>query len=354
MRFLSRFISDSALDHLREVVDLPDLAGTPYEIVGTIGRGGMATVYLARDRDLDREVALKVVDVPGGAGDAAERTLREARILARLEHPGIVPVHDVGTLPDGRVWYVMKRVRGRRLDEFARDAPRAERLRAFLRICEAVAFAHAHGVIHRDLKPENVMVGPFGEVLVMDWGVAKGPHPLDPPLPSPPHQPGEGEAPTLSISEPLGGGAPSPGGRGGDGRGGRGVRTSHGTILGTPGYMAPEQERGEVERIDGRTDVWGLGAILGFLLSVGTEEPVPRPLEAIRRQAMAPEPADRYPSVDALAADLALYLDGLPVAAYREGFLERVTRLVRRYRTPILLILAYLLMRMLLLLVFRR
>jgi serine/threonine protein kinase len=295
-----RFLSDSALDHLREVVDLPDLAGTPYEIEGTIGRGGMGTVYLARDRDLDREVALKVVDA---------QTLREARILARLEHPGIVPVHDVGTLPDGRVWYVMKRVRGQRLDEYARTATLAERLRAFLRICEAVAFAHAHSVIHRDLKPENVMVGPFGEVLVMDWGVAKV---------------GEGEA--------------------------------HGTILGTPGYMAPEQERGEVERIDARTDVWSLGAILGVLLAeAGAEESesIPRPLAAIRRRAMAPEPADRYPAVDALAADLALYLDGLPVAAYRENPLERVSRFVRRHRIPILLILAYLLMRMLLLLVFR-
>jgi serine/threonine-protein kinase len=290
-----RFLSDASLDHLREVVDLPDLAGTPYEIEGTIGRGGMGTVYLARDRDLDREVALKVVDA---------QTLREARILARLEHPGIVPVHDVGTLPDGRVWYVMKRVRGQRLDEYARTATLAERLRAFLRICEAVAFAHAHGVIHRDLKPENVMVGPFGEVLVMDWGVAKV---------------GEGEA--------------------------------HGTILGTPGYMAPEQERGEVGRIDQRTDVWSLGAILRFLLA--ESEASPRPLAAIRRRAMAPEPADRYPTVDALAADLALYLDGLPVAAYRENPLERISRFVRRHRIPILLILAYLLMRMLLLLVFR-
>ncbi len=356
-----RFLTDAALDHLREVVDLPDLTGTVYEVVGTIGRGGMATVYLARDRDLDREVALKVVDVPEGTGEAAERTLREARILARLEHPGIVPVHDVGTLPDGRVWYVMKRVRGQRLDEHARTTPLAERLRAFLRICEAVAFAHAHGVIHRDLKPENVMVGPFGEVLVMDWGVAKEPHPLSPPLlpglrPADTPPPGEGEAPDHLISEPLGGGAPSPGRWGGDGRGGRGVRTSHGTILGTPGYMAPEQERGEVERIDGRTDVWGLGAILAFLLAAaGAEEPpAPRPLDAIRQRAMAPEPEDRYPTVDALASDLALYLDGLPVAAYREGPLERLSRFVRRHRTPILLILAYLVMRMLLLLIFHR
>jgi serine/threonine-protein kinase len=301
------FLSDHALDHLREVVDLPDLAGTPYEVVGTIGRGGMGTVYRARDRELDREVALKVMDGPDASGEAAARTLREARILARLEHPGIVPVHDVGTLPDGRVWYVMKQVRGERLDRHARTAPLAERLRAFLRICEAVAFAHAHGVIHRDLKPENVMVGRFGEVLVLDWGVAKV---------------GEGEAP--------------------------------GTVLGTPGYMAPEQERGEIERIDPRTDVWGLGAILGFLLTAGGEEEVPRPLAAVQQRALAPRPEDRYPSVEALAADLAAYLDGLPVAAYRESLLERAGRFVRRHSIPILLILAYLLMRMTLLVVFRR
>ena len=368
-----KFLTDTALDHLRQVVDLPDLAGTVYEVVGTIGRGGMATVYLARDRSLDREVALKVMDVSEEAGEAAERTLREARILARLEHPGIVPVHDVGTLPDGRVWYVMKRVRGQRLDEHARTAPLAERLRAFLRICEAVAFAHAHGVIHRDLKPENVMVGPFGEVLVMDWGVAKALTPG----PSPTSGGGENSPPPVDDQEVfalfpspaggrgaggegLGGGTPSPGrwvsaGRRPGRRGGRGVRTAHGTILGTPGYMAPEQERGEVEHIDGRTDVWGLGAILAFLLAAdGADEPTPRPLEAIRQRAMAPEPENRYPTVDALASDLALYLDGLPVAAYREGPLERVSRFVRRHRTPILLILAYLIMRMVLLLIFHR
>ena len=292
-------ISDAALRHLQDVADRPDLSGTPYEIVEAIGRGGMGTVYLARDRDLEREVALKVVSLP--EGDSAERLLREARILARLEHPGIVPVHDVGTLPDGRVFYAMKRVRGKRLDEVARTAPLAERLRVFTRICEAVAFAHAHGVIHRDLKPENVMVGSFGEVLVMDWGVAK----------------------TLTA-----------------------LPEAHGTILGTPGYMAPEQERGEVERIDERTDVWALGAILGFLL---TGEETPRPLAAIQRRAMAADPAERYPKVEELAADLSRYLAGLSVGAYRESFVESAARFVRRYRTPILLVLAYLVMRALLL-----
>jgi eukaryotic-like serine/threonine-protein kinase len=325
-------ISDAALRHLQEVADRPDLAGTPYEIRGTIGRGGMGTIYLAWDRDLEREVALKVVSLPEEGGELAERMLREARILARLEHPGIVPVHDVGTLPDGRVFYAMKRVRGSRLDEAARTVPLPERLRMFQRICEAVAFAHAHGVIHRDLKPENVMVGPFGEVLVMDWGVAKT-------LAVP-----SGDA---SAEVPLSRKEGREAGRGVRGEGfGEGGPTVHGTILGTPGYMAPEQERGEVDRIDERTDVWALGAILGFLLA---DSEVPRPLEAIRKRAMAAEPEARYPGVEALSADLSRYLAGLPVGAYRESLFERTGRFVRKYRTPILLVLAYLVMRALLL-----
>jgi serine/threonine protein kinase len=323
-------LSDAALRHLREVADLPDLSATPYEIVETLGRGGMGTVYRALDRRLDREIALKIVQYLGGTGgEDVDRLLREARVLARLEHPGIVPVHDAGLLPDGRAYYAMKRVRGRRLDEYAATVPLAERLRAFERICEAVAFAHAHGVIHRDLKPENVMVGPFGEVLVMDWGVAK----VLPRLGLPP------EIPHPALSSPAFGrpySPPSPG-----------EGTAHGTILGTPGYMAPEQERGEVERIDERTDVWALGAILAFLLAGA--EPA-RPLAAIRRRAMAAEPEARYPKVEELAADLARYLAGLPVGAHREGLLERAGRFVRRYRTPILLILAYLVMRALLIL----
>jgi serine/threonine protein kinase len=325
-------ISDAALRHLQEVADRPDLAGTPYEIRETIGRGGMGTVYLAWDQDLEREVALKVVSLPEEGGSVTERMLREARILARLEHPGIVPVHDVGTLPDGRVFYAMKRVRGSRLDEVARTAPVPERLRMFQRICEAVAFAHAHGVIHRDLKPKNVMVGRFGEVLVMDWGVAKtlaaGANAESTP-------PAREPSPLTSLP------ASRPSFREG------GTSTEAGTVLGTPGYMAPEQERGEVGRIDERTDVWALGAILGFLLE-GSE--VPRPLEAIRRRAMAAEPEARYPDVEALAADLSRYLAGLPVGAYRESFLEGVGRFVRKHRTPILLVLAYLVMRALLLL----
>ena len=165
-------LSDSALRRLRDAADFPDTTGTKYEIVDRIGQGGMGSVYRARDRELGREVALKVVRLPEASADVAARMVREARTLARLEHPGIIPVHDVGTLADGRAFYAMKLVRGAPLDALPRK-PIAERLEIVERICEAVAFAHAHGVIHRDLKPQNVMVGPFGEVLVMDWGVAK-------------------------------------------------------------------------------------------------------------------------------------------------------------------------------------
>src|SRR5689334_11542477 len=168
-------ISDHALDRLTGMLGAPDLSGTRYEILAELGRGGMGIVYLARDTALDREIALKIVDrgAAGTRSDSPDALAHEARILARLEHPGIVPVHDFGELLDGRVYYAMKRVRGDRLDRWlAAGHDLAERLAVFLRICDAVAFAHAHAVVHRDLKPENVMIGEFGEVLVLDWGIA--------------------------------------------------------------------------------------------------------------------------------------------------------------------------------------
>jgi serine/threonine protein kinase len=157
-------LSDGMVEHLRHVAALPDLSGTHYEVEGELGRGGMGVVYAARDRDLDRRVALKVLDA---AIDG------EAQLIARLEHSAIVPVYEAGILPDGRAWYAMKLVTGARLDHFLAGGPTtAERLRVFRRIAEAVAFAHTRGILHRDLKPQNVMVGQFGEVFVMDWGVA--------------------------------------------------------------------------------------------------------------------------------------------------------------------------------------
>ena len=134
----------------------------------------MGAVFLVEDSRLGRRVAMKVLDLPDRTGELEARLLREARVLAQIEHPGIVPVHDVGSLADRRIFYTMKYVEGQRLDEWAAtSASLAERLRLFEKICEPMAFAHSRGVLHRDLKPPNVMVGPFGEVLVMDWGVAK-------------------------------------------------------------------------------------------------------------------------------------------------------------------------------------
>src|SRR6202042_2045460 len=138
------------------------------------GSGGMGSVYLAEDATLGRRVAVKILDVPDSSGELAARLQREAHILASLEHPGIVPVHDAGTLADGRVFYAMKFVEGQRLDRYIESlASIPDRLRVFMSICDVVAFAHARGVLHRDFKPANVMVCPFGEVLVMAWALAK-------------------------------------------------------------------------------------------------------------------------------------------------------------------------------------
>jgi serine/threonine protein kinase len=315
------WLSDATVEHLRSVADGPDLGATPYELGEPIARGGMGTVYRACDRRLERDVALKVMNAPAPTPGEVERMRNEARILARLEHPGIVPVHDLGLLPDGRLFYVMKLVRGRRLDEAMEAEPLHVRLRTFGRICEAVAFAHAQGVLHRDLKPANVMVGPFGEVLVLDWGLARRVGNAGPALaPAPPRE--ESAAPDSALVD-----APT--------------RTQRGTVMGTPGYMSPEQARGETERIDERSDVYALGAILD---SLGSGR-APRALAAICAKARAATPEGRYSSASELAADVDRFLAGLPVEAYPEGPVERVRRLARKYRVPLMLVAAYLLMR---------
>ena len=277
------WLGDRTISHLRDLPEAVDLHGR-YELFEELGRGGMGTVFRAFDRELEREIAVKVL---GSHAPGVETRLRqEARILGRLEHPGIVPIHDIGTLDSGQTFYAMKLVRGERLDRHAaRDLPLSDRLQIIDRLCDAVAFAHAHGVIHRDLKPENVMIGAFGDVVVLDWGVAK-----------------------------IRGGMPD-----------------HGAIVGTPEYMAPEQAAGDAAGVDERADVFGVGGIMALLL------PNPPPaLAAIIQRARRREPAERYASVTLLAADIRRYAAGLAVNAYHEGMVERLGRVARRYRIPLL------------------
>ena len=354
-----RWLSDNAVERLREEADLPDLAGSKYLIVHKVGSGGMGSVYLAQDVDLGRKVAVKVMNVPDSTGALAARMTREARIVALLEHPSIVPIHDVGVLKDGRVYYAMKLVQGKRLDEFADGASSvSDLLRIFQKICEAVAFAHTRGVIHRDLKPENIMVGPFGEVLVMDWGVAKVLADLRGGTAADARERGAGllliEDSDLIATQPLGAA-----GQPGD--------TGTGTVIGTPAYMAPEQAMGKIDLLDQLSDVYSLGAILYFLLtarvpfegpsSVKTRvrpprprqinQKIPRPLEAICLKAMSETREERYASSGEIAADVIRFLDGEPVVAYPENVFEKAGRWLGKNRFIVWLVIAYLIMRVL-------
>jgi serine/threonine protein kinase len=308
-----KWLSDSTVKRLREEADLPDLSGTKYRAIQRVASGGMGTVYLAQDTNLGRKLAVKVMNLQDSSGEQAARMLREARIVALLEHPSIVPIHDVGTLADGRVFYAMKLVQGGRLDQYVNESiSLPDLLRVFQKVCEAVAFAHAHGVIHRDLKPENIMVGAFGEVLVMDWGV-------------------------------------------------------------------PEQVLGKTNQLDERTDVYALGAILYFLTTgrspfeptsmadareqIVDKAPVrprhfnpklPRAIEAMALKALSKQRNDRYGTAQEMADDVVRFLDGKPVSAYPENIVERAGRWANQHRFIILLIMAYLLMRLIVLLTMRR
>ena len=276
-------LADSAIARLRDVTQQPDFSGTRYTIVREIARGGMGVVYEAEDRELSRRVAVKVMPVEDITPGGARRLRDEATIIAGLEHPGIVPVHDAGELPDGRAWYAMKLVKGKTLTAVLESgAPRADLLRIFVRVCETIGFAHAHGRIHGDLKPDNIMAGEFGEVLVMDWG---------------------------------------------------------GGSVGTPGFMPPEQERHEPT--DARADVFALGRLLGALTM---QEPA-RALRSIVTRATAQARDDRYADAAALGADVLRFLDGERVLAHRETVIEKADRWLTRHRALVAMVLAYMVMR---------
>ncbi len=337
-------LSDDHIRHLRSIADLPDLSDTKYCVIERIGSGGMGSVYLVEDTELLRKVALKVLSLPDDSENLTRRLTREAQIIASLEHPGIVPVHDVGKLPDGRVFYVMKYVQGEDLVAYCKSVKALpDRLRLMQRICEAVAFAHSRGVIHRDLKPANVMIGEFGEVLVMDWGVAKVLH--------------QHFDPDKTLTMPAIG-DPEHSDDGGD--------TSPGTIMGTPAYMSPEQASGRIEQIDQRSDIYSLGGILYSLLTGKyphregdrTDGPlvsprklnreIPAAVEAICMKAMAREPAERYQSANQIAEEISRFLDKEPVLAHRENIFQRADRFFSRHRFIVLLIGAYITVRIIL------
>ena len=306
-------------------------------------KGGMGEVWLAEDPVIGRSVALKRM-----LGHRAAQQVRfrvEAQITGQLEHPGIVPVHELGTNAEGEPYYVMKFVQGRTLHKVVQEfharkltggALEVERLRLlqmFLSLCQTLAYAHSRGVIHRDLKPDNVMLGPFGETILLDWGIAKVLGQDDP---------GQGEE--AGPSARLRGSIPDTG-------------TQDGVVLGTPSYMAPEAAAGLTEEVDERSDIYLLGATLYEMLSgrqprsaktmrelikqareappksVRSIDPtVPRALDAICLKAMAHAKADRYRTAAELADDIQRFIAGEPVSVYREALPARAWRWIKRHR----------------------
>jgi serine/threonine protein kinase len=229
------------------------LGGSRYLLGEEIARGGMGEVYRATDTVLNREVAVKVLQAKyGPESGSAHRFADEARITSQLQHPGIPPVHDLGTLADGRPFLAMKLIKGETLDNLIKQKAPINTLAVVEAICQALAYAHAHEVIHRDLKPANIMVGAFGEVQVMDWGLAKV-------LTTSPSRGGESTESDSEATKALT-----------EIKNSRTVEdhyTQDGDVLGTPAYMSPEQAIGAIHRVDQRSDVFGLGGILAAMIT---------------------------------------------------------------------------------------
>ncbi len=349
-----------------------------------LGRGGIGRVLIAHDEHLGREVAVKeLLSQPNAVGGSqrstnprssiqAARFLREARLTGQLEHPNIVPVYELGQRGDGTLYYTMKVVRGKNLanalDKAKNLSERLKLLGHYADLCDAIAYAHSRGVIHRDIKPENVMVGEFGETVVLDWGLAKPKyeHELDEahqaeraanadarPAAAP-----AGPQDQTTVDSPKGPGVsaarrvnPSSDGEGNI------AATDDGTLLGTPLYMSPEQAQGDLAFIDERTDVWALGVVLYELLTgeppftaktaldvlvrivKGGYEPIrekcpeaPPELVAIAEKALRRNRLERYPDARAMTEEIRAYLTGGRVAAYNYGFWQLFKRWAARHK----------------------
>ena len=362
------------------------LEGKKYKVLGTIGRGGMGIVHQARDLRIRRPVAMKVIRTASQfSRENVLRFVEEAQLTGQLQHPNIVPVYEIGLDDQGEVFYTMKFVRGTTLDEVLRDLRLGKEdaikkyslpalLIIFQKICDAVAYAHSMGVVHRDLKPDNVMLGEYGEVLVMDWGLAK-------------------KIAHGMADEHLGDTKPEP-----PPPDLRGFQTLNGLIVGTPPYIAPEAARGELEKIDPRSDIYVLGAILYAMLTLRPPYPgkefgelieqivsgkfahpssyntpakkgarkgagevagqgedaaleyallhlpnrrVPEGLAAIVLKGMAYEIEDRYQSVAAFQTDITAWQSGFAPKAERAGLRRQITLWAARHKTNVVLFIIF-------------